>query len=292
MASDEISYHPLNQSCFYRLHNKRKLAEILFVSVRTVESFANAVNAYSCWDEPKKNGGVRRIEAPHENLKAVQKRIAVLLQRIAPPSYLMAPVKKRSYVHNAAVHLGSRAFRLLDIEDFFPSCSDKKVYWLFHKKMRCAPDVAAILTKLATFNGHLPQGSPCSPILAYFAYIEMWEEIHAIVSSSGCRLSIYADDITISGEMVYERDIWKVKQALHRHGHRYSQRKERSLVMKAADITGVIVSGSELLLPNRQHKKLAEVRRQRQITKPGKLQESLDRKIRGQVAQANQILQH
>lgn len=292
MASNETSDHALNQSCFYRLRNKRKLAEILFANVRTVESLANAANPYSCWDEPKKSGGVRRIEAPHTNLKPVQKRIATLLQRIEPPSYLMAPVKKRSYVHNAAVHIGSRAFRLLDIEDFFPSCSDKKVYWFFHTKLQCAPDIAAILTKLVTFNGHLPQGSPCSPILAYYAYIEMWQEIEAIVSSSGCRLSIYADDITISGETVYERTIWMVKQALHRHGHRYSQHKERSLVMKAADITGVIVSGSELLLPNRQHKKMAEIRRQRSIAKSGNLRESLDQKIRGQVAQANQILHH
>lgn len=292
MASDEISYHPLDQSCFYKLRNKRKLADLLFISLRTLESFANAKNAYRCWDEPKKSGGVRRIEAPHENLKAAQRRIALLLQRIKPPKYLMAPVKKRSYVHNAAAHRGSKAFRLLDIEDYFPSCSDKKVYWFFHKKMQCAPDVSAILTKLTTFNGHLPQGSPCSPILAYLAYIEMWEQIDAIVSSSGCRLSIYADDITISGATVYGRSVWMIKQALRRHGHHFSQHKERSILSKPVCITGVIVSGDELLLPNRQHKKMKEVRRQRSATQPGKARESLDRKNRGQIAQAKQILHH
>lgn len=292
MASNEIAYHHLNQSCFFKLRNTRKLADLVFIGVRTLESFANTENAYRCWDEPKKSGGVRHIEAPPENLKVVQKRVASLLQRIEPPRYLMAPARRRSYVHNAAAHCGSKAFRLLDIEDYFPSCSDKKVYWFFHKRMECAPDIAAILTKLATFNGHLPQGSPCSPILAYFAYLEMWEEIDAIVSSSGCRLSIYADDITISGETVYECSIWNVKQALHRHGHRYSRHKERSIVSKPADITGVIVSGEELLLPNRQYKKMKEVRRQRGAAPPGKLRESLDRKMRGQLAQANQILRH
>jgi hypothetical protein len=270
----------------------KKLAKILFTSTRNLEKLSKNTSLYHCWDEPKKNGGVRTIEAPYDNLKIIQKRIAELLHRIEPPDFLMAPVKRRSYVHNAAIHVGARAFRLLDIENFFPSCTDKKVYWFFHKKMHCAPDVAAILTKLATFNGHLPQGSPCSPILAYNAYMDMWEEISTIIAPSNCRLSIYADDITISGTTVYERDVWAVKQALHRHGHRYSCRKERRLINKAADITGVIVSGDDLLLPNRQHKQLRSLIKQRQAGGHGKHRETLDRQLRGRMAQANQILRH
>ena len=292
MASGNISYHPLHQSCFYKLPSKKKLAKILFTSTRNLENLSKNRSLYHCWDEPKKCGGFRTIEAPHKNLKVIQKRIAELLHRIKPPDFLMAPVKRRSYVHNAAVHVGARAFSLLDIENFFPSCTDKKVYWFFHKKMHCAPDVAAILTKLATFRGHLPQGSPCSPILAYYAYIDMWEAVSDIIAPSNCRLSIYADDITISGSTVYERDVWAVKQALYRHGHRYNCRKERRLVNKAADITGVIVSGDDLLLPNRQHKQLRSIIKQRQTVGPGKLRETIDRQLRGRVAQANQILGH
>lgn len=284
--------HELNQSCFFKLRNRKKFAKILFKTERALETLADVGNRYSSWEIEKKTGGTRTIEAPHENLKEVQKRIAQLLQRIAPPAYLMAPVKRRSYVDNAAVHVGARAFRLLDIEDFFPSCTDKKVYWFFNVRMQCSPDVAAILTKLTTFRGHLPQGSPCSPILAYFAYVDMWEEINLTISGSGCRLSVYADDITISGEIIYERDIWAVKRVLLRHGHRYSRRKERRLIHKPADITGVIVSGDNLLLPNRQHKLLVETRRQREAAATNKVREKLDRQLRGRVAQSNQILLH
>ncbi len=252
-----LSRHTIEQSCLYKLSSRKKLAKILFTSERCLESLANVENRYSSFEMPKSNGGSRTIEAPYDNLKAIQKRIAVLLQRIEAPDYLMAPVRGRSYVHNAAAHIGSRAFCLLDIEDYFPSCTDKRVFWFFNKRMLCSPDAASILTKLTTFHGHLPQGSPCSPIIAYFAYVDMWEGINNIISGSSCRLSIYADDITISGDTVYERDVWAIKQTLYRHGHRYSRKKERRLVDKVADITGVIVSGNYLLLPNRQHKKLA-----------------------------------
>lgn len=292
MASVDPGTYPLDQSPFFKLSTRKKLAELLFVSQAGLKRLANCGGEYRCWDEAKKSGGTRRIEAPPEALKIVQRRISDLLQRITPPDYLMAPVKRRSYVHNAAVHVGAKAFRLLDVEDFFPSCTDKRVFWFFHKKMQCAPDVAAVLTKLANLNGHLPQGSPCSPILAYFAYCDMWDAINAIVQRSGCRLSIYADDITISGDVVNESDVWEIKQTLHRGGHRYSRKKERSIFNRPADITGVIVKGDELLLPNRQHQRLTEVRRERQAAIGQKERQVLDRRVRGRVAQAHQITGH
>lgn len=292
MAPGKKSSHALDQSCLYRRSNKRKLAKILHLSLKGLEALAQTDNRYQSWEEDKKSGGKRRIDAPHDNLKKAQKRISDLLQRITPPDYLMAPVKRRSYVSNAATHVGARAFRLLDIEDFFPSCTDKRVYWFFHTYLGCSPDVAALLTKLTTYKGHLPQGSPCSPILAYFAYVDMWEEINEIAKASNCKLSIYADDITLSGDVVYERDVWNIKKCLFRFGHRYSERKERSLIDKPADITGVIVSGSELLLPNRQHKELARVKREFDRAKSGRERAYLSRQIRGRNSQAGQITNH
>ncbi|MEL6663017.1 MAG: reverse transcriptase family protein [Pseudomonadota bacterium] len=292
MAQREKPTHQLNQSCLYKRRNRRKLAKILHLSRNALEALAQTEGRYQSWEEDKKSGGKRRIDAPHDNLKAVQKRIANLLQRVTPPDYLMAPVKRRSYVSNAAVHIGSRAFRLLDIEDFFPSCRDHRVYWFFHSIMQCSSDVAALLTKLTTFRGALPQGSPCSPILAYYAYVDMWEEINAIAVAADCKLSLYADDITISGKTVYEKDVWAIKQCLFRFGHRYSERKERALIDRPADITGVIVSGDELLLPNRQHKELARVARAFDKAKDARERTYLGRQMRGRTAQAGQITQH
>ena len=123
MASTKFSYHTLEQSPFYKLCSPQKLAKLLFSSMDGLEALGDSKDRYQCWNEQKKNGGERRIEAPYDNLKTVQKRISELLQRIEPPDYLMAPVRGRSYVHNAAAHRGAKSFSLLDIEDFFPSCT-------------------------------------------------------------------------------------------------------------------------------------------------------------------------
>lgn len=289
MVQKSNTFHSLDRSCLFRLTSVNKLAQLFFSSLTHLEALKTDEKHYSCWDETKKNGATRRIEAPNNNLKKVQKRIADLLQRIQPPDYLMAPVKKRSYVDNAAVHCGAKVFLSLDIQDFFPSCTSKKVFWFFHTKMECASHVANLLTKLVTFKGHLPQGSPCSPILAYFSYLDMWQEIENICKNSGYSLSIYADDITISGPMVYKKDVWKIKQVLFRHGHQYNKQKERQIIDKPAKVTGVIVSGESLRLPNRQHEKIVKLRRKKNHLLSAKEREAVDRQLRGRHAQASQI---
>ncbi|MCF6195911.1 MAG: reverse transcriptase family protein [Emcibacter sp.] len=288
----ELIYPPLKGTALFRVTSKKRLAELLLTKLETLKKVADSDDQYNCWSEPKKNGGIRNIEAPYPHLKTIQKRIAILLQGIEPPEYLMAPVKSRSYVTNAAKHVGSRAFRLLDIEDFFPSCTAKKVYWFFNSCMECSEDVSGILAAITTRKGKLPQGSPCSPFLAFFAYIDMWQDISNICGTAKNTLTIYADDITVSGEVVLSENIWQIKQTLYRNGHRFNVEKERSTVNKSVEITGVIVSSSLLLLPNRQHKKLREAKTELSRASSRACQLKLGRIVRGRIAQATQILKH
>ena len=221
MPKKPEKYHDERDSQFFRLRSRAKLAHLLFISQAKLQKLARKQDLYFQFKIPKSSGGSREISAPRDDLKAVQTRIADLLQRIAPPDYLFAPVAGRSYVDNAAAHLGACSVRLLDIEDFFPSCTANKVIWFFHKRMQCSPDVAAIIRGIVTHKYSLPQGSPCSPILAYLCYVDMWDEVSRIVENASCTLSVYADDLTISGETVPEAAIWETKKVLRRHGHRY-----------------------------------------------------------------------
>ena len=223
MRNNRQKSYEEHDSPFFCLRSQKKLADLLWVSKSKMRALARDENLYFDFPKRKASGDVRIISAPRTDLKEVQKRIADLLQRIAPPDYLFAPVAGRSYVDNAAVHLGSHSIRLLDIEDFFPSCTANKVVWFFHKRMQCSVDVAAIIKGIVTKNESLPQGSPCSPILAFLCYIDMWEEIAQIVDRANCTLSVYADDLTISGPVVPEASIWEIKKVLHKHGHRYNQ---------------------------------------------------------------------
>jgi hypothetical protein len=280
--------YQLRDSPFFRLRSKEKLARLLFISCDQLEKLANGEGRYYEFDKAKKSGGTRKISAPIDPLKRVQKRIAVLLQRVTPPDFLFAPVAGRSYVDNATRHVGARAVRLLDIEEFFPSCSVSKVAWLFNNKMECSPDVSAILCKLLTYNGCLPQGSPASPILAYLAYLQMWTEIQELVEGAGCKLSVYADDLTISGDVVPEAMVWKVKQTLHRHGHKHSREKERSRRGRPVEITGVILCADKVSAPNRQHHRIHQIREE---LRSATLEQAagLKRKLGGRLAQLAQI---
>ncbi|MEO0971034.1 MAG: RNA-directed DNA polymerase, partial [Cyanobacteria bacterium J06639_18] len=156
MRKSKYTGYELNQSPFYCLESKAKLAEILRVNQKELNILTRSENLYvekDCFN--RKTGKSRRVEAPKLALKLVQKRIENLLKRIKIPEYIHAPAQGRSYISNAKVHINAAVVRSLDIEKYFPSTPAKRVYWFFYKRMRCSPDVAGILTKISTFKDHL-----------------------------------------------------------------------------------------------------------------------------------------
>lgn len=297
--------YTLRDSPFFRLHTRKKLAAMLHVSESALADISRRDDLYvrrwkhkkdkDVWlrepPAPEISAHYRPIDIPDSGLKAVQSRIANLLGRITPPDWLFSPVKGRSYVDNAARHRGSSAFWLLDIADYFPSCTANNVAHFFRRKLDCSPDVAAILVHLTTWQECLPQGSPCSPILAYFSNLDLWGEIEQSVTRAGLRHSVYADDITISGPIVRKEVIWEIKGAVHKHGLKIKAEKELSLIDRPADITGVIVVGDQTKLPNRQLKRLFELRGERHLARSNVLKRMLDNQIAGRVAQKRQVEQ-
>src|SRR5690606_37786057 len=127
--------------------------------------------------------------------------------------------------------------------------------------MCCPPDVAAILAHIACCDDRLATGSPLSPILAYYAHIDIWHKVADLALQHGCALSIYIDDITVSGERVPTRMLWDIKQVIHGGGLRYH--KEKRAVDRPCEITGVVIRNGRLLPPNRQHQKLRVARREK-----------------------------
>lgn len=299
--------YSIRDSRFFRLRSRKKLAELLHIAPATLAAIAGDEDLYvrrwkhkklkdgepGCWLKYEPSGALaesyRPIDIPDPRLKAAQARIADFLARITPPDFLFSPVKGRSYVDNAAHHCGSNAFWLLDVADYFPSCTANNVARFFRRDLECSPDVTAVLVRLTTLRESLPQGSPCSPILAYFSNRPMWDEIYELVKGVGCKLSLYADDITISGPTVPKAMIWRMKQVVHRHGLRLKPAKEVSLISAPADVTGVIVRGERTLLPNRKLKLLAELKKQRRKVRNPKLRKRLDNQIAGRKAQRKQV---
>lgn len=252
--------YPLDQCGLSALKSKKQLASRLNRSLSFLQSRAGDPTHYREWHEPKRSGGTRLIEAPRPDLKLIQRRIADLLQRVAPPDYLFSPVRGRSYLENAIVHRDAKTIKLLDINDYFGNCLAKSVYAFFHNHLRCEPDVAYLLTGLTCRNGHLPQGSPASPILSFYSAFDMWNAIHEKVDAVGCRMSLYVDDVTISGKTVPEALVFAVKGILHKHGHDYSKRKEGRKHRRPAEVTGLMVGSGKASVPHRHYKKLLDAR--------------------------------
>ncbi len=175
------------------------------------------------------------------------------LSRIEPPEFLFRPVKQRSHVSNAARHAGAREIRKLDIHAYFPSTPSRRVYWFFHTVMACSPDVASILAKLFTVDGHLATGSTVSPILSFFAFYDMWLDIADITKQAGCILSVYMDDIAVSGDRVPDRVIWEIKKQIH--CRELLAHKERRYTGGIGEVTGAIINNGKLQVPNRHRKK-------------------------------------
>ncbi|WP_294262294.1 reverse transcriptase family protein [uncultured Sphingomonas sp.] len=249
--------YALNQSPLYKLGSRPKLARLLGVTNGELRRLAAGDALYNEFDIPKKSGtGFRHVENPVRPLKLLQAKLARLLARIEPPDFLFCPVKGRCYITNAAAHRGNRMVQCLDLEKFFPSTTQKRVYWFFHKIMHCDRTIAALLAQLSCYQQHLPTGSPLSPIVAYFAYYDLWHNIDQFCRERGYVFTVYVDDVTISGVRVPESDVWQVKQMIHRVGLRYH--KEKTFVDRAAEVTGVVLRDGKLVAPFRQHKKLHE----------------------------------
>ena len=253
--------YAIDQCALYRCRTKKKLLQLLQTTPTKLAELKAAECLYFRMEKPKKSGGVRIVYAPRYDLKRIQARLSELLMRVEAPVYLMSPVRGRSNIDNAAIHRDAPAHRLIDIEDFYPSCTAAKVAWFFGKVLRCPPDVVAILVWLTTREGALPQGSPASPILAFLSYRDIWDEIDRIASRDGNRLTVYVDDVTLSGEVVLGRTLWDIKQTLQKHGHKTKASKEESRLRAPVAVTGVILRDGALLLPNTQHRKRHELRK-------------------------------
>jgi len=286
MRSKSASY-PLDQSPLFKLRRKRRLAELLGISLPELRKLTKSDGLYREFSQKKADGGVRDIEAPARDLKVVQARLSRLLSRIAAPEYLYCPVKRRSYVTNAAKHRGQRVIRCLDVRKYFPSTSSRRVFWFFRQVLKCEDDVAATLTSLVTYRGHLPTGSPVSPILAYFAHLDVWEAISVICASHGYRLSVYVDDATISGAKLDPKVIWEIKERIHASGLRYH--KEKRFIGRAAEVTGVIIDGDKLVVPHRQHRKLFQTRSALRSAEEADERRSLRARTAGLEAQFKQV---
>ncbi|HRE46975.1 MAG TPA: reverse transcriptase family protein [Aggregatilineales bacterium] len=250
------------------LKNEKALAEWLNVELSrlrwyTYNQTTSSVYHYVRYVLPKRSGGQRVILAPKTGLKAIQRKIlAEILNKIVLTEPAHGFRKGRNIVTNASPHAGKPFVLNLDLKEFFPSITFRRVRGLF-TGLGYGYTIASVLALLCTESDRemiqrpdrpyyaglspraLVQGAPTSPALANLAARRLDKRLAGLAVKRGVTYTRYADDLTFSGE---DRDVlFKLMKTaghiiaaegftVHPKKTRFYQRGQRQIV------TGLVVN--------------------------------------------------
>lgn len=235
----------LEQSWLYAIASMADLSRRLNVPATDLEVLAKAGNNYNFFSIQG-----RSIQEPKRRLQRIHARVHKLIARIETPEYLHSAVKGRSYVTNAEAHKDGGLIKI-DVQRFFQSVPRHAIYRLFRDRFKCAGDVAGLLANLLTCDGHLATGSSASPVLSYYAYKDMFDQIAELAASLGLVMTCYVDDIAISGRRVTAGLLHEVRRVIAHHGLRGHKTKFFP-PGRPRIVTGVALVGGATRVPNRR----------------------------------------
>jgi hypothetical protein len=190
-------------------------------------------------------------------LKPAGKRIHKLLARVVTPDYLHSARKGNSYLTNARSHRADAATVKIDVKRFFQSVRRKTVYEFFFTVMRCRKDVAGLLADILTFNGRLPTGSSASPIISYYAFKRMFDELYALAQKQRLVMTCYVDDMTFSGVKANSGFLYAAHKVIAAYG-RKSHKMKVFGPNQPKVITGLCNTPEGERVPNKLHLKISE----------------------------------
>jgi RNA-directed DNA polymerase len=216
-GAGERALHPV----LPELPNAKALAGAMGISMPELRFLAfdralSRVSHYQRFLIPKRSGGDRLISAPMPRLKRAQYWV---LDNIlaAMPVHEAAHgfAADRSIVSNALPHVGREVVVNLDLKDFFPTLTWKRVKGKF-RGLGYSEAVATVLALICTepdvdaveLDGQrlyarkgprrLPQGAPTSPALTNLICMRLDRRIAGAAASLGFTYTRYADDMTFS----------------------------------------------------------------------------------------------
>ncbi len=199
---------------------------------------------YDRYSIPKKTGDRRRICAPIDSLKRVQRVILdKILSGIPISKYAKAYRKGATLLENAAPHVGKKHLLKMDLLDFFGSIRFRQVYNGVFSRNRFPDSVRWALTGLCCYGGALPQGAPTSPTISNIVMKCFDNWFGAWCEARSFSYTRYCDDITVSGDenlyLAYE----KAKRMLTKMGFLLNAKKTHFLSnANRQTVTGLTVN--------------------------------------------------
>ncbi len=254
------------------LTKAKHLAQALEMSVSKLRWLcyhreAATATHYTCYEIAKRSGGTRAIWAPRPQLKQTQRWILhEILERLLVHGAAHGFLPGRSIATNAAQHTDSRLLVKMDIADFFPTISWKRVRGLF-RQAGYGEQIATLLALLCTESPRevvetdgktyyialsdrcLPQGAPTSPALTNALCLKLDRRLTGLAAKLGWRYTRYADDLTFSlpvkhkGEPAISQLLGSVQRIVTDEGFRINADKTAVIRQSAAQtVTGLVVN--------------------------------------------------
>jgi RNA-directed DNA polymerase len=246
------------------------LAEAMKLTVNQLRFLAfnrkiSTISHYVRFKITKKTGGERLISAPMPRMKAAQHWILdQILEKVAQHPAAHGFRRGRSIVTNAQPHVGADVVINMDLQDFFPSISYKRVKGVF-QALGYAEAIATIFALIcteptveaveldgqryfiATSDRHLPQGAPTSPAITNLLCRRLDKRLHNLAAQQGFTYTRYADDLTFSTQGEAVRNVCNMlKQTQRIVTHEgFTVHPDKTRVLRSSqqqEVTGVVVN--------------------------------------------------
>ena len=200
------------------------MTELLCSYNQTNESLvmANKESLYRTFYIPKNGGGLRRIDAPEQELTNALRRLKQLLEEHMFALYhtsAFAYIRGRCTVDAIKRHQnnGSKWFLKLDFSDFFGSTTPEFVATMlslifpFNEivKTQTGKGELSKALSLCFLNGGLPQGTPISPLITNLMMIPVDHKLSNSLRSFEKKRFVYtryADDQLISCQQDFDKN--------------------------------------------------------------------------------------
>lgn len=179
--------------------------EILKVKPTVFFDILEDERRYRIFKINKKGGGQRELLAPRQELCFLQKKfLNKLVMAYQPTRAAHGFTIGKSILTNANLHVSKHWVLNVDIKNFFPSISDRRVYgalynWSqFRKQWDLTKKEIYFLAQLCCFEQKLPQGAPTSPFLSNLVARKLDKQMLEFSYKNKLCYTRYCDDITLS----------------------------------------------------------------------------------------------
>jgi RNA-directed DNA polymerase len=202
---------------FSALQTPKNVAELLEVKYAQLAFHlykSTSSEKYTTFEIPKRSGGKREIKVPISPIKIIQLKLNEVLREVYKPKKpVHGFVCGRNIMSNARHHVNKRWVLNIDLKDFFPTISFRRIRGMFiNRPYRIGEDAATVLAQICCCDGTLPQGAPTSPIISNLICSKLDSELDRMAHRYKCVYTRYADDLTFStDEPVFPEALAKKK---------------------------------------------------------------------------------